>query len=100
MDKIIEIFYMLVFYVFLFWIVRLHIKTRIKIKNWALKNDFTILKTSFFPWYHYGFIVAGIHPASFRVTVKDNFGHEKRYSIAGGGSFWLRDEIDVKTLKV
>ena len=79
--------------------VKLHTKTRSNIEKWALENEYSITELTFYPWRSYGFIAGGIHPANFRVSVKDSFGRDRRYSIAGGGLFWSKDGIDIKKLR-
>lgn len=83
----------------IYWL-NLHFRTKSQFDRWAYKNEYIILKTRYIPFYLYGFLTGGgFHPANFLVTVKDKTGIPRKFSIAGGGIFWLSDAIKVKELR-
>ena len=82
----------------LVWIFRLNMHTRKSIDEWASKNNFTVVRKRFIPWHYYGFCVFGMHPANFRVTIKDSDGQFGKYKVVGGGLFWLSDNLKIKKI--
>ena len=95
MDHFLSMIGALLFLFAAIYFLNLHLRTKSKIDEWANKSNFTIIKKKYVPYYRYGVLVGGMHPAHFKVSVRDKDENISDYSIAGGGRFWLSDQIDI-----
>jgi len=79
--------------------LRLNLKTRALIDDWAIKNNFNIVRKCYIPWGSHGLGAFGPHPSNFYVTVKDSFGQISQYNIKGEGLLLSPDSIKLKRIK-
>lgn len=79
--------------------LRLNLKTRALIDDWAVKNNFSIVRKRYIPWGYHGLGAFGPHPSNFYVTVKDSFGQISKFNIKGEGLFISPESIKLKRIK-
>ena len=85
----------LLFGLIVIFLIAVNIKTRLKIQEWASKNNLKILKISYFPWSQRSLISGGFHPANFRVYVEDHPDSYKLYKIRSDGFFLYNDKLTI-----
>lgn len=75
--------------------------TRKFINRWSWENNYEIVDKRFYPIYImiWPWGLTGLHPASYKVSVKDKNGIERVFKIAGGGPFWISREYEVEEVK-
>ena len=56
----------------------------------------TVLSKIYIPWHWYFPLCGGFHPANFRVKVINAQGEKEKYWVAGGGLFWLSNDLKIK----
>ena len=89
--------YKLLGYSILLLFVFIHVRIRRRINRWALENEKTIISKIYIPWHWYYFpLCGGFHPANFRVKVLNARSEKEVYWIAGGGFFWVSDDLKIQ----
>ena len=99
MEFILRILIYFIMFVLVLLMLRLNLKTRSFIDDWAVKNKFNIVRKRYIPWGDHNLGAFGPHPSNFYVAVKDSFGQISKYNVKGEGLFLSPESIKLKRIK-
>ena len=83
----------------IYLLIKLNLNTKSRIPIWAKENGFQIINSSYTPWHRHVSWIPGVHPAKFRVEVKDKEGEISEYLIFGGGVYMAGRGLKVEKVK-